>query len=299
MKKLFSIGLFIIISIYSLTANCEIKTNVGISTKQVDATNTYRIDFDGYLFWVNVTYGSELKFDSKINLCGAFWEIVDDERNYSMGVSYFTSYNDRDGNLADSDYFYLNGAKSVFCYSDTELSTDMSEFNLYGDYTFYKKDNISFKALAEYSYQKFEYTGRNTLQEDYLFGTVTFVSADTIKYEIEHNMYKVGIEGEFIGRFYGKAKLFYIPYVKSEDRDDHLMMNKRMEGEGDGDGYEAVITVGYKYNNWDFALRFSHIEFDVDGSQTQTLFSTGSTAKVNWESETDEDIIELKISYKF
>jgi outer membrane protease len=297
-NKLFSfVGLFLIFLSNSISY-AGVKTNINISS--MESTNTYQITFP---VAENVEMSSKLEFESNFYLVGPEISLPLGDR-FRIDASYNTSFQDQDGMLKDTDT--ASGYSTPLIYSETDLTSDVTDFNIQFAGCFYGEEVTESPILVEgvvgYGLQEFTYRGHDTIQQS-IFGDIMQVSGDTIDYQITHNMFYGGIHCILQNTERGlqaKVGVEYAPWVKSEDRDEHLLRGKISDSSGTGDGTRALAEAGWKINeSWEIALFYHWLNINVSGDQTQHSSSGMVVSNIPWEAESQQNYFGTRLSYLF
>lgn len=212
-------------------------------------------------------------------------------------------------NMADSDWITASNPDRLDIYSESEISSfDAFIMDLGIDWTFMKRDAVSFYAGLGYIYQNFDYEAKVIHQyspsglpgmEYYGNGAVA------ISYEMTYSIpyLKLGTDIQITPELTLAGSLAYSPIVNAEDTDNHLLREyggKINTGDMDGNSYMFDLSGKYMFTPALFVeAGFQYMNIEVDGTQDQVYgwgYPLGTVAE---EAESTQTSGYLTIGYKF
>jgi len=208
-------------------------------------------------------------------------------------------------NMADSDWLTAGNPGRLDVYSESEISSfDAFIMDVDVDWTFMRRNTISFYAGLGLLYQNFNYDGKLIHQyspsglsgaEYYGDGSVA------IAYEMTYTMpyLKLGTDLQVTPKFALAGSLSYSPLVNAEDTDEHLLRNKISSGDMDGNAYMFDFSGKYMFTPALFLeAGFHYLNIQVDGTSDQSFYGV-PYATVTEESESTQTSGNVSIGFKF
>jgi len=218
--------------------------------------------------------------------------------NYLMGGKVSLNYNDEGwgdyflnlggwisltktaGKMEDSDWLYAYSAsKTIYSESDAGMDVKIFDgnilFNFLKDPYSEEKQSLILGARIGYKYQKFDYDISNTTQIDYIDYSYIFVRGKTLDYEVEYKIPYLGLNGlySFDNAFKADIEINYSPWVKAEDKDDHLLRDKLSKGNCEGSLFMVGGNLSWEFKkNWTWEIGVNYTTINTQGKQRQYFY---------------------------
>jgi outer membrane protease len=183
-----------------------------------------------------------------------------------------TNFSDPDDEMIDRDWISSYSPWRLDIYSTSEV-TDFQALVLDADFSYKVLNwNIVWLAVgAGYMYQNFEYETALIRQwspsglpgYDYVGDGST-----SLIYEVDVYMPYILLNTKFfvVDRFNINARLGIAPWIKVEDKDQHLLRDKVNVGDLEGSGFSLAVDAEYEITSQFFVNGgLSHTYIDVDG----------------------------------
>ncbi len=212
-------------------------------------------------------------------------------------------------NMIDSDWVTASNPDRLDVYSESEISSfDAFIMDLGIDWTFMRRDAVSFYGGLGYIYQNFDYEAEvlHQYSPSGLPGHEFYGNGQTaITYEMTYSIpyLKLGGDIQVTPDLSFAGSISYAPYVEAEDTDNHLLREyggKISSGDMDGDAYMFDISGKYMFTPALFLeAGLQYMSIEVDGTQSQVYgwgFPLGTFAQ---EAESSQTSGYLTIGYKF
>lgn len=258
----------------------------------------YRINFSGG--------ASELEFPLDVPVWGVQGILgyknsaSDLNETARLVFTYLTNTSQAAGKMKDSDWIdddigmmrYIYGIDisqnhdgvDIYSESDTELKAEILAFDYL--YNLYPDQLISFGPLAGYQAQKFQYCVSNTVQVGYgPYSSVEGASANTktldyyVKYEVIY--LGVGLLSGDTKNLTFNAGFGYSPWVRANDRDDHVLRKKLSTGDATGFAYVFKGDAEWHFaTQWALHIAGQYQKFVTDGTQRQIFYDDPDLADV-------------------
>ncbi|MDH3348042.1 MAG: omptin family outer membrane protease [Desulfobulbaceae bacterium] len=260
----------------------QIQTWLNVGMETMTGHTTYQIGYpavdrnglgqDGYFPF------SELEFPLDTTYATAHLLGIYDDR-WVFNVTAKKNITDQDDDMIDKDWLTASNPSQLDVYSDSNV-TSFDGLIVDVDLS-HKLVDKSWGWMAGgvgFMYEKFDYaTALKTQYSPSGYPGVYFEGAnyDTLLYEVSYYMpYLLGsIHLEPSQKFTLDARLGYAPYVKAEDRDQHLLRYK--ENTGDMEGWAATASVSASYYftpYWFAAAGLNHTTIDVEGDMSASFY---------------------------
>ena len=199
-------------------------------------------------------------------------------KKWRVQAEFLKAVTDDAGTLKDSDWFYGYYDDQVAVYSETSTSIDAYSLDMNLEYRVVRKARVSFGGLLGYSYNHWDWTGGDGYQWtidpfSHYQGPIT---GPAITYEADLYVPYLGLNLAFLS---GNSKIdaelsaLYSPFAIWKDESDHLLRDKKGEGDTSGNFFALRSHVRWNLNvRWSFGARASIATFDLDGDQTQYYY---------------------------
>ncbi|MBC8461178.1 MAG: omptin family outer membrane protease [Deltaproteobacteria bacterium] len=294
-----------IVGVPSYAAEFEISAGVGM----LNGDMTYRIGYP--VHWVNFGTDegyfpfSELKFPLDVYMGSVEGSIGFAEKwKVSLGVK--KNITDDAGDMEDSDWITESdpGRLDVHSTSETDLDALILDINL--QYKYYQTSNWS------------NFVGLGYLRENFDFDTMLktqyspsglpgydYVGDGSVsmKYEITYDIpyLEIGTKYDSKKKFSIEASLAYSPFVRIEDKDQHILRNKVNKGDLDGDAIIISLLGRYDFTKkWFITLGIDYMKIKTDkGDMTATFSGADSIFNhtVTEEVESEQLLATLSIGF--
>ncbi len=236
---------------------------------------------------------------------------------WRLGAKLQKNLTDDPGNMVDRDWgvygYPFDWRDTLEIYSETDTELDGWIWDVNADFTFYRVPQWSFFAGIGYTYQNFDFEGRNTRQwqrnpftSDRIY---TNVAGNTIDYEVTYKIPYMRLGTIFTykdkmgtDRFTMEGSFAYSPIVEAEDEDNHLLRGFTARSDTDGNAFIWVLKSRYNFwPHWFMGLNFDYTKIDTDGS-SRTVF-TGPDAlynhRIGIELESSQTQATFEVGYEF
>ncbi len=287
---------------YTLSAGTELMT--GDTTYQIGypITTPSGVVFDGYfpfskLEWPLDIWLARLEGSALIN---DQWRI-----NATLKKDVTTPGD----NMADSDWITASNPGRLDIYSESEISSfDAFILDVDIDWTFMRRDSISFYAGLGYIYQNIDYEAKliHQFSPSGLSGFEAFGNGEVaITYETIYSIpyLKLGTDIQVAPKFTLAGSVSYSPIVNAEDTDNHLLREfggKISSGDMDGNAYMFDFSGKYMFTPALFLeAGVEYLNIEVDGTQSQVFGLGFPLGKVAEEAESTQTSGYVSIGYKF
>jgi len=190
--------------------------------------------------------------------------------------------------------------------------------NPWGDFSkIFQKGKVGF--LIGYKYENFKYD--ITGVRDLLTGESSYLGQKVLDYEVKYHIPYLGLRWyyftdvidkdiQFLETWGVNVQVCGAPYVKVEDRDDHILRNKVMQGKAKGYGLLIGLnTFLTTKNNWIWGLGLDYTGIWTDGKQNQYWYGndpagagdeTGSSIEdINLQIESSQCLFWCSLQYTF
>ena len=212
-------------------------------------------------------------------------------------------------NMVDSDWLTDSNPGRLDIYSESEISSfDAFILDVDVEWTFMKRDTVSFYAGLGYIYQNLDYEAK-LIQQFSPSGLPGFdysgTGAVAITYEMIYSIpyLKAGTDIQVTPEFNLGGSFSYAPIVNAEDTDNHLLREyggKIGSGDMEGSAYMFDISGKYMFAPAIFVeAGFQYLNIEVDGGQAQVYgwgFPLGTAAQ---EAESTQTSGYLTVGYTF
>ncbi len=219
------------------------------------------------------------------------------------------------GKMEDSDWgtYYLDGcwscsAGSLDIYSESDAQLDAFIMDINVRYRFYRGPRWSFFAGLGNRYEKYTFDVSNLEQwypssQAYLGYETSPLIVDglVLKYDITYIIpyAEVGASIRPGSRFIMDARWGFSPYVRVEDKDNHILRDK--VSDGDLTGFSGLLSLEgrYHYTKHLFStLSISYRHVFAEGTQKQ-FFRGEPYAEIDQEIESHQGLLFLMAGYLF
>lgn len=274
MKRSLYIFIIIVFAILSLnTAVCA--GDFSLQTGSITGDTTYVISGPQ-----SGGFKSELIFPIEQQLAEISYKLpLNRYRIAELDFSLSKNIEAESGTFIDSDWLYSYSSEKAI-YSESDAYLDFYKAELKVDFLpFYKfKGSESFLSLSGgYQKQDFDFDIQNVEQINYLNGSKTIVDGQVLTYQIEYTFPYLAFNWK---RPAGKRGLNYSfsfgfsPFLKAEDRDDHVLRDKLSYIEAQGRALLAEADLNYSFNsNFSLFAVWSYLSMEAEGTQVQKNYS--------------------------
>jgi len=253
----------------------------GFQRGYIKGHSTYLITFSGG--------ASELEFPLDTHLLGVNCflyyrnnsQVISSERDRYRARFTISWFKDiaHSGKLKDSDWIDGDGHPGKDIYSESSSGIDLSilDLNYIYNVLFYKHVTIGW--IAGYKYYKYRYDIYDTDQKGYgpYHPTYTiYVPGPTLLYSVRYRFFYFGINSDIYlkDNFLLNFQFGYSPWVRSNDRDDHILRYKLSEAEGKGDAYFFNVNgIWNIISHWHCRFGFEYAKIDTEGTQHQYFYA--------------------------
>lgn len=260
----------------------EIETWLNMGVEQMSGHTTYQIGFpvvvgggvgmDGYFPF------SELEFPLDATFATAHLLGIYDDR-WVFNVTAKRSITDPDGTMKDRDWITPDNPSQLDVYSESTI-TNFDGVIIDLDVSHKLTDNSWgwFAGGVGFMYEKFDYSTAVIHQyspSGYSGADYVGDGRDSILYEVSYYMpYLLGsIHLTPSEKFVLDARVGYSPYVKAEDRDQHLLGYKENTGDMEGWAATASVSASYYFTPYWFATAgINHTTIEVEGDMDASFF---------------------------
>ena len=211
----------------------------------------------------------------------AVFGVVDAEaviiNKYVIGLKVKKNVSDPNDNMEDRDWITGSDPYLLDIYSESKI-TDFSAFVIDVDvsYRFFDNDKVLLAAGVGYMYQDFEYTTALIQQwspSGYMGYDFVGDGGTSLIYEVDFNMPYLMIAGQFniIPALRVDGRFAVAPWMKVEDKDQHLLRSKVNTGDLDGSAIMLSAEAAYDFTAHIFVtagLDYTYITADGDMDAT-------------------------------
>jgi hypothetical protein len=196
-----------------------------------------------------------------------------------LNFSYLKNTESESGIFIDSDWLYsYSSEKAIYSESDSYLDFYQADLkvNFLPFYNF--KSGKSFLSLSGgYQQQDFDFDIQDLEQINYLSGREAIVAGQVLTYQIEYNFpylafnwrRKTGQQGLNCSLSFG-----FSPFLKAEDRDDHVLRDKLSYIDAEGTAVLAEADLNYKFNrSFSLFAAWNYLKMEAEGTQVQKNYS--------------------------
>lgn len=302
MKKTlyFLITIFLIIFTLSFSAQA---LEFSLETGQIDGDTSYIISGEQ-----SGGFKSELIFPIEQQVMQLDFKLpVKKYKIESLNFAYLKNIEDESGTFIDSDWLYSYSSEKAI-YSESDSYLDFYSADLAVEFApFYTSasGNSFFNLRAGYQKQDYDFDIQNLEQIDYISGRETIVDGKVLAYQIEYNFPYLALDwtkkAEQEQGWNYRIGFGFSPFLKAEDRDDHILRDKLSYIEADGQAVLAEIDLGYDFNSsFSIFTSWSYLNLEAEGSQVQKNYS-GDILFENIDAEisSSQNLFSGGISYKF
>ena len=225
----------------------------------------------------------------------------------SLNFSLLKNIEDESGTFIDSDWLYSYSSEKAI-YSESDNYLDFYTVDLAVDFfPLYNSDsgNSYFNLSAGYQKQDFDFDVYNLEQINYLTDRESIVPGKVLTYQIEYSFPYLALNWQKKSKqaqaWNYRISLGFSPFLKAEDRDDHILRDKLSYIEADGEALLAELDLSYNFSsNFAFFAAWDYLSLAADGTQTQKNYSgTVLFENIDAEISSKQSLFSAGMSYKF
>ncbi|HUU39837.1 MAG TPA: omptin family outer membrane protease [Desulfatiglandales bacterium] len=265
----------------------DLFTKIAFETRHSNGDSTYHISFDDT--WENGGHGeSEVEFPLASTMAGVSLAVGNrHEKKPNLTKSQFCLtwlgvVSQAAGTMKDSDWIENDAAfgqaphtgKDLYTESDAKLQGTI--YDIQYAYHFSLTNSLTLGPIIGFRYQEFEYD---------IYGYrgkywTTPVSGEgkVLEYRITYKIPYTGLSSDFL---FGKNKQFqlhltfvYSDWAKADDRDNHVLRYKLLEGDCEGEAYLINLNLDWKcYARWVLSLGAEYVDIETGGRQHQSYYA--------------------------
>lgn len=272
-KTIYFLTIFLII--FTLTFSVQ-AAELSLETGRIDGDTTYVISGEQ-----SGGFKSELIFPIEQQIMKLKFELPFDKyRMESINFSLLKNIEDESGTFIDSDWLYSYSSEKAI-YSESDSYLDFYAADLAVEFApFYTSaaGNNFLQLKAGYQKQDYDFDVQNLEQIDYRTGSESIVPGQVLTYQIEYSFPYLALNWSKQARqnkgWNYQVSLGFSPFLKAEDRDDHVLRDKLSYIEADGEALLAEVALGYDLNSsFSIFAAWDYLSLEADGSQVQKNYS--------------------------
>ena len=207
------------------------------------------------------------------------------KERWRLHAEFLKSVTDDAGTMKDSDWFYSYYDDRVAIYSETSATVDAYHLDMNLGYRFLQKTHVSLGASIGYAYKHWDWTAGGGYQ--WTIDPFSFyegpITGPGLTYKEDVYIPYLGLDFAFLssGSNIGVELLtLYSPFAVCLDESDHLLREKRGEGDTQGNFFAARGSIRWNLSShWSLGARASIESFDLEGDQTQYFYGGDNAGK--------------------
>jgi len=265
----------------------DLFTRIAFESRYCNGDSTYHISFNDT--WENGGHGeSELEFPLASTMAGVSLIVGKrHEKRPHLTKSQFCLTRlgvvaQRAGTMKDSDWIENDAAfgqaphegKDLYTESDAEFKGTI--YDIQYTYHFSLNTNLTLGPIIGFRYQEFNY---DIYGYSGIYWT-TPVSGEgkVLDYSIT---YKIPYTGLSSGLLFGRTRqsqlhltVAYSAWAQAEDRDNHVLRYKLLEGDCEGEAYLINLSLDWRcYSRWVLSMGAEYVDIETSGRQHQAYYA--------------------------
>ena len=225
-------------------------------------------------------FKSELIFPIEQQVAEISYKLpLDKYKIAELNFSLLKNIEDESGTFIDSDWLYSYSSEKAI-YSESDSYLDFYKAELKVDFLpFYEfKSGESFLSLSGgYQKEDFDFDIHDLEQINYLSDRESIVAGQVLTYQIEYAFPYLAFNWRYPAGRQGlnySFSLGFSPFLKAEDRDDHVLRDKLSFIEAQGTALLAEADLNYKFNSsFSLFVVWDYLRMEAEGTQVQKNYS--------------------------
>jgi outer membrane protease len=294
----------------------DLFTKIGFETRYSTGDSTYHISFDDT--WENGGRGeSEVEFPLANIMAGVRLTVGrrhEEKANLTTSQFCFTwleVITEGAGTMKDSDWIEndaafgeaLHAGKDLYTESDAELQGRIYDMSYAYHFTFTR--SLTLGPIIGLRYQDYEYDVYG--YSGIYWTTPVSGGGKVLEYRITYRIPYIGLSSDLLfgrnNQFQLDFTFVYSDWAKVDDRDNHVLRYKLLEGDCKGEAYLISLNLDWRcYPSWTLSLGAEYLDIETSGRQHQSFYAgpyKGVTYDVDDKITSSSWSSVFKISYSF